>query len=91
MPGQYLGGQEPSPDGIVMLEAFGGAVAVVRRHATSFRRLTLIGSDGRSRHFLVQTGQNNAQVSDPTSELRILWLPIPDGRAPACVSLQSWV
>lgn len=62
MPGQYLAGNEVIPDAVVMLEAFGANVAVVRRHCTSFRRLALIGSDGRTRHMLVQTGQNLAQA-----------------------------
>jgi hypothetical protein len=30
----------------------------VRRHGTSFRRLALLGSDGKQRHFIVQTGQH---------------------------------
>ncbi len=37
MPGQYLAGHEVAPDGVVFLECFGAAVAVVRRHSTSFR------------------------------------------------------
>ncbi|GFR40173.1 hypothetical protein Agub_g730, partial [Astrephomene gubernaculifera] len=71
MPGQYLGGQEVAPEGIVQLECFGAAVAVVRRHCTSYRRLVLLGSDGRARHMLVQTGQNNAQG---TTDERIIQL-----------------
>ncbi|GIL45633.1 hypothetical protein Vafri_2841, partial [Volvox africanus] len=71
MPGQYLGGNEVAPEGIVYLECFGSAVAVVRRHCTSYRRLVLVGSDGRGRHMLVQTGQNNAQG---TTDERIIQL-----------------
>lgn len=37
MPGQYLAGHEVAPDGVVFLECFGAALAVVRRHSTSFR------------------------------------------------------
>ena len=71
VPGQYLGGNEVAADAIVHLEAFGSSVAVVRRHCTSFRRLVLLGSDGRPRHMLVQTGQNNAQG---TTDERIIQL-----------------
>lgn len=31
---------------------------VVRRHCSSYRRLGFIGTDGRTRHFIVQTGQH---------------------------------
>lgn len=34
------------------------ACAQVRRHGTSFRRLALLGSDGKQRFFIVQTGQH---------------------------------
>ncbi|KAL0020642.1 hypothetical protein WJX79_010395 [Trebouxia sp. C0005] len=33
-------------------------VHVVRRHCSSYRRLGFIGTDGRTRHFIVQTGQH---------------------------------
>lgn len=33
-------------------------VQVVRRHCSSYRRLGFIGTDGRTRHFIVQTGQH---------------------------------
>ncbi|KAL0051806.1 hypothetical protein WJX82_002492 [Trebouxia sp. C0006] len=58
MPGQYMNGDEPSPDGIVFLEGISSNVHVVRRHCSSYRRLGFIGTDGRTRHFIVQTGQH---------------------------------
>lgn len=61
MPGQYLAGNEVSADSVVVLEAFGANVTIVRRHSSSYRRLVLHGSDGHARHMLVQTGQNWAQ------------------------------
>ncbi len=61
MPGQYLAGHEVTPDSIVYLQHISSNVHIVRRHATSFRRLAFIGSDGRTRHMLVQTGQNSSQ------------------------------
>ena len=57
MPGQYLAGGEVAQDAVVYLERIGANVAIVRRHATSVRRVELIGSDGKSRFFLVQSGQ----------------------------------
>lgn len=57
MPGQHARGGELSADSTVHLERVGCDVAVVRRHGASARRLALYGSDGRTRHFLVQTGQ----------------------------------
>ena len=43
----------------------------VRRHGTSFRRLALLGSDGKQRHFIVQTGQHySAAVGE-----HLVWLP----------------
>ncbi len=46
-----------APDAVVYLERIGANVAIVRRHASSVRRVEFIGSDGRSRFFLVQSGQ----------------------------------
>ena len=41
----------------------------VRRHGTSFRRLALLGSDGKQRHFIVQTGQHySAAVGEDLGE-----------------------
>lgn len=61
MPGQYLAGHEITADNTVYLEHISSNVAIVRRHSTSFRRLAFVGSDGRTRHMLVQTGQNSSQ------------------------------
>ncbi len=59
MPGQWLNGEEAQPDHAVMLERIGADVAIVRRHSSSYRRLQFIGSDGKVRYFLVQTGQHS--------------------------------
>jgi hypothetical protein len=67
MPGQYLGGAEVSPESVVFLERIGSNVGIVRRHATSYRRLALHGSDGKTVHFLVQTGQHWSNTSGKTS------------------------
>ena len=57
MPGQYLPGDEVTPDNSVYIERIHSNVAIVRRHGTSFRRLGFTGSDGHMRFFIVQTGQ----------------------------------
>jgi hypothetical protein len=54
LPGQYLAGHEVTPDSSIYLEAISSNVAIVRRSASSFRRLSLICSDGITRHMLVQ-------------------------------------
>ncbi len=71
MPGQYLGGAEVAPESVVFLERIGSNVGIVRRHATSYRRLALHGSDGKTVHFLVQTGQHwsNTSGADPATAL----------------------
>jgi hypothetical protein len=56
LPGQYLSGAEVNPDSIIYLEGIGADVAIVRRNASSFRRLSLLCSDGHTRHMLVQVG-----------------------------------
>ncbi len=58
MPGQYLGTAEVAPEAVVYLERFGANVGIVRRHATSYRRLAMNGSNGKTLYFLVQTGQH---------------------------------
>ena len=58
MPGQYLCGEEVTPDTSVFLERIHSNVAIVRRHGTSYRRLGFQGSDGHIRYFIVQTGQH---------------------------------
>jgi phosphatidylinositol kinase/protein kinase (PI-3 family) len=59
MPGQYLGSSsEVAPESVVLLERIGYNIGIVRRHATSYRRLAFIGSDGKTVQFLVQTGQH---------------------------------
>lgn len=57
MPGQHLRGVEVTPEATVFVERVGADIAIVRRHGTSARRLAFHGSDGRTRYFLVQTGQ----------------------------------
>lgn len=56
LPGQYLAGHEITPDSCVYLEAISSNVAIVRRSSSSFRQLSLICSDGKTRHMLVQVG-----------------------------------
>ena len=56
MPGQHVSGDEPVPDSTVYVERISSSVVVLRRHSSSFRRLGFIGSDGRTRFFIVQVG-----------------------------------
>lgn len=53
----------PHTDGPVLLEAFGATVSLVRRQGSTFRRLALHGSDGHTRHMIVQQSQNWQQAS----------------------------
>ncbi|CAA2966750.1 transformation transcription domain-associated -like isoform X2 [Olea europaea subsp. europaea] len=64
VPGQYFVDQEVAPDHTVKLDRVGADVPIVRRHGSSFRRLTLIGSDGSERHFIVQTSLTPNARSD---------------------------
>ncbi|XP_044463478.1 transformation/transcription domain-associated protein-like isoform X2 [Mangifera indica] len=64
IPGQYFGDQEIAPDHTVKLDRVGSDIPIVRRHGSSFRRLTLIGSDGSQRHFIVQTSLTPNARSD---------------------------
>ncbi|XP_077231461.1 uncharacterized protein LOC143864410 isoform X2 [Tasmannia lanceolata] len=64
VPGQYLSDQEVAPDHTVKLDRVGADVPIVRRHGSSFRRLTFIGSDGSQRHFIVQTSLTPNARSD---------------------------
>ncbi|KAK8962950.1 hypothetical protein KSP40_PGU020559 [Platanthera guangdongensis] len=64
VPGQYFTDQELIPDHTVKLDRIGADIPVVRRHGSSFRRLTLIGSDGSQRHFIVQTSLTPNARSD---------------------------
>lgn len=65
MPGLYAAhvaaGEPPPKDGVVLLEAFGASVGIVRRAGASHRRLAFICSDGHVRHMLVQLSQNVPQ------------------------------
>lgn len=56
--------QEIAPDHTVKLDRVGADIPTVRRHGSSFRRLTLIGSDGSQRHFIVQTSLTPNARSD---------------------------
>lgn len=56
--------QEVAPDHTVKLDRVGPDIPIVRRHGSSFRRLTLIGSDGSQRHFIVQTSLTPNARSD---------------------------
>ncbi|XP_042425801.1 transformation/transcription domain-associated protein-like [Zingiber officinale] len=64
MPGQYFTDQEVAPDHTVKLDRVGADIPIVRRHGSSCRRLTLIGSDGSQRHFIVQTSLTPNAKSD---------------------------
>ncbi|XP_076887806.1 uncharacterized protein LOC143538050 [Bidens hawaiensis] len=64
VPGQYFTDQEVAPDHTVKLDRVGADIPIVRRHGSSFRRLTLIGSDGSQRHFIVQTSLTPNARSD---------------------------
>jgi hypothetical protein len=65
LPGQYLFGHEVNIDNSVLVEGISSNVAIVRRQYSSYRRLSFICSDGRTRHMLVQSGQNALQVGGP--------------------------
>ena len=56
--------QEIAADHTVKLDRVGADIPIVRRHGSSFRRLTLIGSDGSQRHFIVQTSLTPNARSD---------------------------
>lgn len=56
--------QEVAPDHTVKLDRVGADIPIVRRHGSSSRRLTLIGSDGSQRHFIVQTSLTPNARSD---------------------------
>ncbi|GMI76972.1 hypothetical protein like AT2G17930 [Hibiscus trionum] len=64
IPGHYFSDQEIAPDHTVKLDRVGADIQIVRRHGSSFRRLTLIGSDGSERHFIVQTSLTPNARSD---------------------------
>ncbi|XP_075091326.1 uncharacterized protein LOC107801589 isoform X2 [Nicotiana tabacum] len=64
VPGQYFTDQAIAPDHTVKLDRVGADIPIVRRHGSSFRRLTLIGSDGSQRHFIVQTSLTPNARSD---------------------------
>ncbi|XP_078446328.1 phosphatidylinositol 3- and 4-kinase family protein with FAT domain-containing protein isoform X2 [Wolffia australiana] len=64
IPGQYFTDQEVPPDHTIKLDRVGPDVPIVRRHGSSFRRLTLIGSDGSQSHFIVQTSLTPNARSD---------------------------
>ncbi|KAG6555625.1 hypothetical protein Mapa_002860 [Marchantia paleacea] len=64
VPGQYFNDEEVAPDHTVKLDRIGADVPIVRRHGSSHRRLTMVGSDGSQRHFLVQTSLTPSARSD---------------------------
>lgn len=64
IPGQYFTDQEIAPDHTVKLDRIGADIPIVRRHGSSFRRLTMIGCDGSQRHFIVQTSLTPNARSD---------------------------
>ncbi|XP_068646622.1 uncharacterized protein [Aristolochia californica] len=64
VPGQYFIDQEVPPDHTLKLDRIGADIPIVRRHGSSYRRITLIGSDGSQRHFIVQTSLTPNARSD---------------------------
>ncbi|XP_048601036.1 transformation/transcription domain-associated protein [Brassica napus] len=64
IPGQYFADQEVAPDHTVKLDRVAADIQIVRRHGSSCRRLTLIGSDGSQKHFIVQTSLTPNARSD---------------------------
>ncbi len=56
MPGQYMQDKEVNQDAVVYLEDISSSMQIIRRHFTSARRLTFLGSDGSARSFALQTG-----------------------------------
>ncbi|CAM6100600.1 unnamed protein product [Calypogeia fissa] len=64
VPGQYFNDEDVAPDHTVKLDRIGADVPIVRRHGSSHRRLTMVGSDGSQRHFLVQTSLTPSARSD---------------------------
>ena len=76
MPGQYACGDEVAPDGVVHIENIASDVVIIRRHGLSFRRLAFHGSNGKTRHFVVQSGQqwtNGASLLPWTLMLKFRW------------------
>ncbi|KAG5032864.1 hypothetical protein JHK82_016432 [Glycine max] len=59
-----------APDHTVKLDRVAADIPIVRRHGSSFRRLTLIGFDGSQRHFIVQTSLTpNARTDERILQL----------------------
>lgn len=69
MPGQHLRNVEVTPEATVFVERVGADIAIVRRHGTSARRLAFHGSDGHTRYFLVQTGQQWSSAAGACSSV----------------------
>ncbi|KAK1363493.1 Histone acetyltransferase SAGA, TRRAP/TRA1 component, PI-3 kinase superfamily [Heracleum sosnowskyi] len=67
IPGQYFVDQEVAPSHTVKLDRIKADVSIERRHGNSFRRLTLIGSDGSKHHFAV-----TAMLGNTRSDERII-------------------
>merc|ERR1719172_253022 len=62
MPGQY---RDPTANSApVYVSRIGPDVDVVRRQGASHRRLRLLGSDGQTRRFLVQSGHGSTASCD---------------------------
>jgi FAT domain/Phosphatidylinositol 3- and 4-kinase len=66
--GQYLMAEatEPSPQTHIKIGRFSADTRVVRRHSGAARGVTIVGSNGRMYHFLLETSVNAA--SQPTEE-----------------------
>ncbi|GKB07653.1 transcription-associated protein 1-like protein [Tanacetum coccineum] len=64
VPGQYFTDEEVAPDHTIKLDRVGADITIVRRHGSSYRRFTLIGSDGSQCHSIVQTSLTPNARSD---------------------------
>lgn len=69
MPGQHLQDREVAADSVVYLESIDSTMQVIRRHYTSARRLTLVGSDGKARHMALQTGAPSSHPEERVLQL----------------------
>ena len=53
MPGQFSLGDEILPEHVVKLECISSNVVMIQRNWAILRRLTFIGSNGKTKHFVV--------------------------------------
>ena len=68
LPGQFQQA-EYNPDSLVHIERISADIETRRRHGISLRRLALVCSDGRTRHFAVHTGQQHGSMGNTDQRL----------------------